>query len=91
MPWTAFVFLMGHLSVNQIYRQFVHDNSIVDITGMSGSAKEYIWKLTVYTGVQMVMVMKVRTECTFGISAFAKDVLNSSPLFAGTLKTDVSL
>ena len=33
MPWIGFVFLMGHMSVNQIYRQFVDDPSKVDITG----------------------------------------------------------
>ena len=33
MPWIGFVFLMGHMSVNHVYRQFVHDPSKVDITG----------------------------------------------------------
>lgn len=33
MPWIGFVFLMGHMSVNHITRQYVNDNSIVDITG----------------------------------------------------------
>jgi len=33
MPWIGFVFLMGHLSVNQLARQFVGDPGAVDITG----------------------------------------------------------
>ena len=33
MPWIGFVFLMGHMSVNHIYRQFANDPSKVDITG----------------------------------------------------------
>jgi len=33
MPWIGFVFLMGHLSVNQIARQAANDPSTVDITG----------------------------------------------------------
>ncbi|KAL9129853.1 MAG: hypothetical protein Q9217_001808 [Psora testacea] len=33
MPWIGFVFLMGHMSVNHLYRQFVNDPRRVDITG----------------------------------------------------------
>lgn len=33
MPWIGFVFLMGHMSVNQLARQFVNDPDIIDITG----------------------------------------------------------
>src|SRR5690349_10910101 len=33
MPWIGFVFLMVHLSINQIKRQMVADPGIVDITG----------------------------------------------------------
>jgi lysophospholipid acyltransferase len=33
MPWIGFVFLMGHLSINQLNRQFVGDPGVVDITG----------------------------------------------------------
>ena len=33
MPWIGFVFLMGHMSVNQIYRQATNDPGAVDITG----------------------------------------------------------
>jgi lysophospholipid acyltransferase len=33
MPWIAFVFLMGHMSVSHIYRQIVADPGLVDITG----------------------------------------------------------
>ncbi|EOA89241.1 uncharacterized protein SETTUDRAFT_37763 [Exserohilum turcica Et28A] len=33
MPWIGFVFLMGHMSVNHIYRQAVNDPAVFDITG----------------------------------------------------------
>jgi len=33
MPWIGFTFLMGHMSLNQIYRQILNDSSVVDITG----------------------------------------------------------
>jgi len=33
MPWVGFVFLMGHMSINHIYRQVVNDPSVFDITG----------------------------------------------------------
>lgn len=43
MPWIGFVFLMGHLSVNQIYRQFANDSARVDI---SGAQMVLVMKLT---------------------------------------------
>ena len=33
MPWIVFVFLMGHMSINHIERQFLNDPSRIDITG----------------------------------------------------------
>jgi lysophospholipid acyltransferase len=33
MPWIGFLFLMGHMSINHIYRQIADDNQVVDITG----------------------------------------------------------
>ncbi|ROT40163.1 membrane-bound O-acyltransferase domain-containing protein [Sodiomyces alkalinus F11] len=33
MPWIGFLFVMAHLSVNQIYRQLAGDPGIVDVTG----------------------------------------------------------
>ncbi|TEY74310.1 hypothetical protein BOTCAL_0074g00270 [Botryotinia calthae] len=33
MPWVGFVFLMAHLSVNQLARQFANNPGVVDITG----------------------------------------------------------
>lgn len=33
MPWIGFVFVMGHMSVNHIYRQFANAPDKVDITG----------------------------------------------------------
>ena len=33
MPWLAFVFLMGHMSVSHIYRQITSDPTVLDITG----------------------------------------------------------
>ncbi|KAI4601275.1 lysophospholipid acyltransferase [Pestalotiopsis sp. 9143b] len=33
MPWIGFVFLMGHMAVNQLSRQFANNPAAVDITG----------------------------------------------------------
>ncbi|KAL9121339.1 MAG: hypothetical protein Q9187_002105 [Circinaria calcarea] len=33
MPWIGFVFLMSHLSVNHLHRQFVNEPGKIDITG----------------------------------------------------------
>lgn len=33
MPWIGFVFLMGHMSINHVYRQFAATPDKVDITG----------------------------------------------------------
>jgi lysophospholipid acyltransferase len=33
MPWIGFVFLMGHMSINHLERQFTNTPSVVDITG----------------------------------------------------------
>ncbi len=33
MPWIGFVFLMGHMSINQMIRQFADSPEKVDITG----------------------------------------------------------
>jgi lysophospholipid acyltransferase len=33
MPWVGFVFLMGHMSINHLQRQFTNNPSVVDITG----------------------------------------------------------
>lgn len=47
MPWIAFVFLMGHMSANQLNRQLLSEvSSAMDITGC-----------------QMVMVMKLTAFC----------------------------
>ncbi|OJJ43746.1 hypothetical protein ASPZODRAFT_169051 [Penicilliopsis zonata CBS 506.65] len=32
MPWIAFIFLMGHMSISHIYRQILNDPQTVDIT-----------------------------------------------------------
>jgi lysophospholipid acyltransferase len=45
MPWIGFVFLMGHMSVNHIYRQSVNDASAVDI---SGAQMVLVMKLTAF-------------------------------------------
>ncbi len=37
MPWLGFVFVMGHMSINHIYRQFANTPDKVDITGKLGS------------------------------------------------------
>ena len=33
MPWLSFIFLMGHMSINHIYRHQIDDPSAIDITG----------------------------------------------------------
>ncbi|MCJ1353094.1 MAG: lysophospholipid acyltransferase [Icmadophila ericetorum] len=33
MPWIGFVFLMGHMSISHIYRQFANSPDQVDVTG----------------------------------------------------------
>ena len=33
MPWIGFVFVMGHMSISHIFRQFINDASRVDVTG----------------------------------------------------------
>ncbi|KAI9741824.1 MAG: lysophospholipid acyltransferase [Cirrosporium novae-zelandiae] len=45
MPWIAFVFLMGHMSINHIDRQFTNDPSAIDI---SGAQMVLIMKLTAF-------------------------------------------
>ena len=39
MPWIGFVFIMGHMSINQLHRQFVNSPDKVDITGESTNLK----------------------------------------------------
>ncbi|KAI9793630.1 MAG: lysophospholipid acyltransferase [Piccolia ochrophora] len=41
MPWIAFVFLMGHMSINHVNRQTRDSPSTVDITGPSFDFVEY--------------------------------------------------
>ena len=41
MPWIGFVFLMGHMSINHIYRQYANTPTVVDITGKS--EQHYYW------------------------------------------------
>ena len=45
MPWIGFVFLMGHMSVNHLHRQFVSRPDEVDITG---AQMVLIMKLTAF-------------------------------------------
>ncbi len=33
MPWAGFIFLMGHMSANQLVRQWANDPATIDITG----------------------------------------------------------
>ena len=39
MPWIGFVFIMGHMSVNHIHRQFANAPEKVDITGAFASLR----------------------------------------------------
>ena len=45
MPWIGFVFLMGHMSVNHLHRQFISRPDQVDITG---AQMVLIMKLTAF-------------------------------------------
>ena len=58
MPWIGFVFLMGHMSINHLYRQFANDASVVDITGTRRTLLGNLFA-DLSTGVQMVLIMKV--------------------------------
>ena len=42
MPWIGFVFIMGHMSVNHIHRQFADAPEKVDITGASACLRPRI-------------------------------------------------
>ncbi|KAG8532047.1 uncharacterized protein KY384_003684 [Bacidia gigantensis] len=50
MPWLGFVFLMGHMSVSHIYRQFVNDPSLVDITGLLDFAGYVLFFPSLFAG-----------------------------------------
>ena len=39
MPWIGFIFLMGHMSINQLHRQRVNADGRVDITGKVGGCR----------------------------------------------------
>lgn len=58
MPWIGFVFLMGHMSANQLRRQFANAPGKVDITGRPLTLSAQIGSNYI-AGAQMVLVMKV--------------------------------
>lgn len=60
MPWIGFVFLMGHMSINQLNRQFINAPEKVDITGRL--TLFLLWRMANFgvVGAQMVLVMKVK-------------------------------
>lgn len=58
MPWIGFVFLMGHMSANQLRRQFANAPGKVDITGRPSTLSAQIGSNYI-AGAQMVLVMKV--------------------------------
>lgn len=60
MPWIGFVFLMGHMSINQLNRQFINAPEKVDITGRV--TRFSLWLMADFgvVGAQMVLVMKVK-------------------------------
>lgn len=41
MPWIGFVFIMGHMSINQLGRQFVNAPEKVDITGTFSTTRAW--------------------------------------------------
>lgn len=59
MPWVAFVFTMGYMSISHIYRQAVADASVVDITGIVDSSSVLSRGLHFPLGAQMVLIMRV--------------------------------
>ena len=59
MPWIGFVFIMGHMSINQLNRQFANAPDRVDITGKAEPILKWPMANCVL-GAQMVLVMKVR-------------------------------
>lgn len=60
MPWIGFVFLMGHLSLNHVTRQYINRTDIIDITGQFLPLRMINVVLTqILEGAQMVLVMKV--------------------------------
>ncbi len=58
MPWIGFVFLMGHMSANQLKRQFANAPGKVDITGRPSTLSAQTGSNYI-PGAQMVLVMKV--------------------------------
>lgn len=58
MPWIGFVFLMGHMSANQLNRQFANEPGILDITGRPPTSSARVGSNYI-PGAQMVLVMKV--------------------------------
>lgn len=58
MPWIGFVFLMGHMSANQLKRQFANAPGKVDITGRPSTLSAQTGSNHI-PGAQMVLVMKV--------------------------------
>lgn len=58
MPWIGFIFLMGHMSANQLNRQFANAPGKVDITGRPSTFSAQIASNYI-PGAQMVLVMKV--------------------------------
>lgn len=59
MPWIGFVFLMGHMSINHIFRQRRAAPDVVDITGKHDRSRSKL-HLIFFLGAQMVLVMKVK-------------------------------
>ena len=90
MPWIGFVFLMGHMSINHIYRQILDDPGIIDITGKS--TREIRGFVKTVLGAQMVLVMKVRRAvlrlslCAFLIPLFSLQHFAGTSTMASCLK-----
>lgn len=61
MPWIGFVFLMGHMSANQLKRQFANAPGKVDITGRPSTLSAQMGSNYI-PGAQMVLVMKVTLD-----------------------------
>ncbi|KAI6251183.1 Lysophospholipid acyltransferase [Erysiphe necator] len=90
MPWIVFIFAMGHLSLNQLTRQFVNDPGVVDITGaqmiLTIKLTSFAWNVAdgqlpknSLTGPQKEKAL----ECLPSVLDFAGFIMFFPSLFAG--------
>ena len=86
MPWLGFIFLMGHMSINHIYRQSANAPEKVDVTGQQTHPSVKLHANDLCSGAQMVLIMKV-TLILDGYPALRADS-SSSQRSVGMFKMD---